>query len=297
MSSAVLSPSSSSPEASVPTPAPDRARPRAGRGFARRVLRPISSLWILALLLVAWEVVGRVAPSVFFPPFSVVMTQFAEDWWSGDPATLFLSEQFWASVPISLSRLARGWGLAVVFGLVIGFALGRSPIARMMYSPVIRFWMSVPNAALLPIALQFFGVTEGMNIFLICFGTVWLITVNTADGVAGVNPDWVRSARSLHLPRWTLYRRVILPAASPHIFAGLRISVSFALILMIVAELYATTAGLGHDVALYQQTFRYKQMWSAFVLIALLGIAINVLFDLLERRVLRWQRRTGLADL
>jgi ABC-type nitrate/sulfonate/bicarbonate transport system permease component len=252
---------------------------------------------MLALLLVAWEVVGRVAPSVFFPPFSVVMTQFGEDWFSPDPAALFFSEKFWGSVPVSLSRLVRGWGLAVLFGLVIGFVLGRSPVARLMYSPVIRFWMSVPNAALLPIALQFFGVTEGMNIFLICFGTVWLITVNTADGVAGVNPDWLRSARSLHLPKATLYTRVVLPAAAPHILAGIRISVSFALILMIVAELYATTAGLGHDVALYQQTFRYKEMWSAFVLIALLGIAINVVFDLVERRILRWQRRSGLADL
>ncbi|CAM3559439.1 ABC transporter permease [Occultella aeris] len=263
----------------------------------RRALSAVGSLWLLAALLVAWEIVARLSPSVFFPPFSVVLGQFGQDWFAARPQTLFASDRFLESVPVSLSRLARGWLLAAVLGVAIGVVLGRSRVARHLYSPVIRFWMSVPNAALLPIALQFFGITEAMNIFLITFGSMWLIAVNTADGVAGVDPSWLRAARSMRLPRPVLYLRVILPAAAPHILAGLRISLGFGLILMIVAELYATTAGLGHDVALYQQTFRYREMWSAFLLIALIGIALNAAVDLLERRLLRWQRRTGLASL
>ena len=287
------------PTAAAPEVAPAVAAITSRPAFSvGRMLRRIASrAWLLVALLIVWEIVARLSPTVFFPPFSVVVVQFATDWFSPDPATFFLSENFYNAVPISLWRLARGWGLAVILGVSIGFLLGRSPVVRLLYSPIIRFWMSVPNAALLPIAIQFFGVSEAVTIFLICFGSMWLIAINTADGVSGVDQDWLRTARSLHLPRRTLYTRVILPAASPHILAGLRISVGFALILMIVAELYATTAGLGHDVALYQQTFRYKQMWSAFVLIALLGIGINVAFDLVETRLLRWQRRAGLASL
>ncbi|RFA09919.1 hypothetical protein B7R54_12435 [Subtercola boreus] len=276
--------------------APGRAGARVV-AFFRRLPRSLLRLWMLVLLLAVWELVARTSPTVFFPPFTVVVGQFGTDWFGGPDAHLFLSEKFWSAVPISLSRLARGWGLAVVLGVVIGFALGRSPLVRMMYNPIIRFWMSVPNAALLPIAIQFFGVSEAVNIFLICFGSMWLIAINTADGVSGVDPDWLRTARSLRIPRGALWTRIIVPAASPHILAGLRISVGFALILMIVAELYATTSGLGHDVALYQQTFKYRQMWSAFILIALLGIVINLVFDVVEKRLLRWQRRAGLASL
>lgn len=252
---------------------------------------------MLVLLLVVWEIVGRRSKSVFFPPISVVWSQFLDDWLSTSPATLFLSHHFWGTVPVTLSRLVRGWAIAVVAGIAIGIVLGRSSVIRTMYSPVIRFVMSVPNAALLPIALQFFGLGGDMNIFLIAFGTVWLIAINTADGVGGVNEDWMKTARSLRLPKRTLYTRVIIPAASPHIFAGLRVSIGFALILMIVGEFYATTEGLGYEIARYQQTFRYSQMWSAFLLIALIGIAINLSFDAVERRSLRWQRRSGLADL
>ncbi|MFT4306475.1 MAG: ABC transporter permease [Microbacterium sp.] len=267
------------------------------RRLPRTLGRLVSFGWLAVALLVLWEVVARVSPTVFFPPLSVVLGQFGQDWLSGDVRTAFLSERFWSTVPVSLSRLARGWLLAVVAGIGIGFLLGRSGITRGLFSPVIRFWMAVPNAALLPIALQFFGVGEGTGIFLIFFGTVWLIVINTADGVAGVNESWLRAARSLRLPRHVLLARVVLPAASPHILAGLRISVNFALILMIVAELYATTAGLGHDIALFQQTFRYPQMWSAFLLIAALGILVNLVFDLIEARLLRWQRRGGFAQL
>lgn len=94
-----------------------------------------------------------------------------------------------------------------------------------------------------------------------------------------------------------LYRNVILPAALPQIMAGLRVSIGIGLILMIISEMYATTAGLGYDVVLFQQTFRYRQMWSAFLVIAILGIVFNLAMNLAEKRMLRWQRRSGLGDL
>jgi len=265
------------------------ARPVAVR--LRRALRPLASLWLLAALLLVWELAARADPSPFLPPFSVVAARFGEDWFAPAPGTLFLSERFLDAVPVSLSRLARGWALAAVLGIAIGVLLGRSRVARALASPVIRFWMSVPGVAVLPIALQFFGVSDAVSVFLIAFGSVWIIATHTADGVAGVDPGWLRTARSLRLPRSALLLRVVLPAAAPSILAGLRVSLGFGLVLMIVAELYATTAGLGHDIARYQQTFRYPEMWSAFLLVALLGIAFNSAVDLVERRVLRWRRR------
>lgn len=263
----------------------------------RLFLKSVGALWLLVALLVAWEVYAKTSPTVFFPPLSDVLVQFRKDWLSSDPSKLFLSSNFYDTVPVSLGRLAAGWALAAVLGIVIGMALGRSPIMAGMYNPIVRFFMSLPNAALLPIVFQIFGPNSSMNVFLIFFGTVWLVVINTADGVSGVDPQWIRSARSLQLGKVALYRRVLLPAAMPQIMAGLRVSIGIGLILMIISELYATTAGLGYNVMVYQQTFQYRQMWSAFLLIALLGIALNAIMTTVEKRVLRWQRRSSLGDL
>lgn len=285
------------PEVVVAQPPVVQRNSRTGFAAVRRFLTPIGSLWLLVALLIAWEVFAQTSPTVFFPPLSDVLVQFRKDWLSSDPSMLFLSSDFYDTVPVSLGRLAGGWGLAVVVGVVIGMALGRSPILAGMYNPIVRFFMSLPNAALLPIVFQIFGPNSSMNIFLIFFGTVWLIVVNTADGVAGVDPQWIRSARSMQLRKPDLYRRVLLPAAMPQIMAGLRVSIGIGLILMIISELYATTAGLGYNVMVYQQTFQYRQMWSAFLLIAVLGIALNAIMTTVEKRVLRWQRRSSLRDL
>jgi len=90
---------------------------------------------------------------------------------------------------------------------------------------------------------------------------------------------------------------VILPAAAPQIMAGIRVSIGVGLTMVIISEFYATTAGLGYQVLQYQETFRYPQMWSAFLLIAIIGLILNLAAARLERRALRWQRRTGLGAL
>jgi len=293
------------PEPSEPPDAADRpalwglARRRSDGSArpGRRLVHSVSSLWLVAVLLGIWELYARATPSIFLPPLSKVLENFASMWLSGRPGQLFLSDLFWSQASRSLSRFGRGWVIAVVMGIVIGVALGRSRAAGHMYNPVVRFFSSIPNTALLPIAVQVFGVTDRMNIFLIFLGSVWVIMINTADGVAGVDPMWLRSARSLHLQPTTLYRRVIVPAAMPQIMAGLRVSLGIGLILMVISELYATTAGLGFQIVVAQTHFRYLDMWSAFVLIGLIGIILNLIFVVIERRVLRWQRRSGLAGL
>lgn len=271
-----------------------------GRSVGRRVaryLRPLTHLWLLGGVLVVWEVYARADPTIFFPPLTLIVEQFGADWISGSPRQAFLSDQFWTAVLPSMSRLARAMLLAFVVGVIGGVLVGRSSVIRGMYSPMIRFWLATPKVVLLPVALQIFGVSDALNIFVIFFGTVWLIMINTADGVAGVNAAWLRSASSMRLSRWQLYRHVILPAAAPQILAGVRVSIGVGLIMVIVSEFYATTAGVGYEVMRFQETFSYLQMWSAFMLIAIIGLVLNFAAARLEHRALRWQRRTGLGAL
>ncbi len=260
------------------------------RGLAIRAGLGIGSLWLLIVLLVLWELVGQASDSLFFPPISEVADRFVEMWITSNPSDAFLSELFWSEAMTSLSRFAQGWAAAVVVGIVCGVLLGSSQVLNRMYSPSVRFFAAIPNTMLLPIAVQIFGVGDNMNVFLIFLGSVWVVMINTCDGVAGVDPMWISSARSLRMSTPARYRLVILPAASPQIFAGLRVSLGIALILMVISEMYATTAGLGHQIIVAQSGFRYLDMWSAFVLIGLIGIVLNLLFGLVEKRLLRWQQ-------
>ena len=96
----------------------------------------------------------------------------------------------------------------------------------------------------------------------------------------------------MRVDRVTLYRMVILPAAAPRILAGLRVALGIGLILMVLSELFATTRGIGYEIALSQQSFRYSQMWAALLVVSIIGVLLNMVFDRVERRILRWNRRS-----
>lgn len=271
------------------SPETPSARRKKKRGFsgARNLL---SSLWLVALLLVAWEVVARIKKVRHFPPLSEIVRQFREDWLSSDVTSLFLTEHFWGNAGPSLQRFLIAWVLSIAIGVACGVALGRSRTLATMFNPVIRFSIATPKTILLPLAVTFFGVRDSMNIFLILIGTVWVVLINTMDAVAAIDRMWLRSAQSIGLTRGHLLVKVVIPAASPQILAGVRVSLGVGLILMVISELYATTSGIGYQITLAQRTFKYLPMWSAIMLVAMIGIALNVFYGLVEKRLLRWTR-------
>jgi ABC-type nitrate/sulfonate/bicarbonate transport system permease component len=277
-----------------------QARPAVARSARRlragRLAGGIASGWLLVAMLAGYQVFALWKDKNYLPTLTDTFRQFRTDWLTTDWRSWFLSDLFWKHGSPSLKRFAQGWILSVVIGIAAGVALGRSRTLAALFAPAIRFSMAIPKTVLLPLALVVFGVRDSMNVFLIMIGTVWVILINTMDGVSTIDPMWVRSARSLGLGRVALLRRVILPAASPQIFAGLRVSLGVGLILMVVSELYATTRGIGYRIALSQKTFEYLDMWSAIMLVAIIGILMNAVFGLIEARYLRWYRQTRLRQ-
>jgi ABC-type nitrate/sulfonate/bicarbonate transport system permease component len=258
-----------------------------------RVIRALgdslSWIWLTVAVLVIWEIAARLVHSLFVPPISQIAATFAQEWLAPDPRTLFTSELFRENVLPSLERFVGGYLAAALVGVAAGIVMGVWWPVGAFFRPLVRFGMSVPATALITIAIAIFGIQSSMNIFLIAVGSVWPILLNTYDGVRSIDRTVLLSARSLQLKQWRIFRSVWLPGASPSIFAGLRVSLGIALVLMVASELYAATDGIGYTLVIHQRTFKMAEVWSDTFLIALIGIVANVLFSAIERRVLRWR--------
>jgi len=244
----------------------------------------------VVLFFVLWEVITQSVRMPYFPPPSVIFENAVSKWFGGPWYSLFLTETGAQQLLPSVGRMLVGWGIAVVLGVVLGFVVGLYPRIAAFFYPAIEFMRNLPPAALLPIFLLILGVGDGMKVAFIALTVVWPILLNTIDGVGSVEQTQLDSARAYNI-RWTrVLRSIILPSALPKIFAGLRVSLSLALILMVVSEMMAATNGIGFEILLGQRTFRIVDMWSGIVVLSALGVLLNIAIQALESRSLRWHR-------
>jgi ABC-type nitrate/sulfonate/bicarbonate transport system permease component len=250
------------------------------RGFALR--------WAMfAVLIGAWELVGRAANSVFFPPPSQIWAAARAAWFSGPASSWHLSADFLDNVPPGLGRMLLAWGVSSVVGIMLGIALGRSPAALDYVGPLLAFLRAIPPPTLVPVFLVLLRLGPPMQLATIVFGVIWPVLINTIEGARSVDQVKTDTVRAFRLPRRLWVLRVVLPAALPKIFAGLRISLSLSLILMVVSELVASTNGLGYLLSAFQAKYDYAAAWAVVALIGLLGYAFNSILLTAEHRLLR----------
>ena len=190
----------------------------------------------------------------------------------------------------SLARLLAGWAGALAVGVTVGTLLGLSATARDYLGPAINFLRAIPPPALLPLFIVLLGIGDGMKAAVIGFGAVWPILLNTADGVASVEPLQRDTARAYRIGFRDELLRIILPAAGPKVFAGLRISLSIAVILMVISEMVATVDGVGFALVQAQRSFRTLDVWAAILVLGVIGFALNAALAAVEGRTLRWHR-------
>jgi ABC-type nitrate/sulfonate/bicarbonate transport system permease component len=243
---------------------------------------------VLAVVVVAWELAARNAPSAFFPPPSAIALAGWRAWFSGPPSRGFLTDGAVADVLPSLARLLGGWSMAAAIGIVLGLALGRSRRTSEYLAPLLAFARAVPPPVVIPVFLILFAVGTPMQLATIVFGVLWPVLLNTADGAAAVDPVKIDTAKVYRVGGLRRLVQVIVPAAAPRIFAGLRVSLSLALILMVISELVASTNGLGHQLVVAQRGFDFTAMWAAIVLLGVVGYALNAALLGVQRRALAW---------
>ena len=233
-------------------------------------------------LLVAWQAWTAHAHSQFFPRLSTILVEFREMW---------LFDQFGTHVVPSLERIALGFGIAVVVGIAVGIPLGLSRWGRLAAMPHIEYWRAIPPPALLPISVVLLhSIGNVQKVSFIAFFCVFPILLNTIDGVRGIDPTLVDTARSYGIRGLERIRRIVLPAAMPQIAAGMRNSLALAVIIMVVAEYFSSTSGVGYVLLISKNTFEMGPMWATIVLIGVLGYLLSLLFVLFERRLLSWHR-------
>ena len=239
---------------------------------------------VLVAALVAWKLATDAADSLFFPPPDDVLAAVWTDWF-GEWSTTW-SE----NLAPSLRRLLTGYGLAAVAAVAAGVAIGRSRTLGDYVEPIIHFVRAIPPPALLPLFIVLLGVGDSMKIALIATGVLPPILLNTIDGLRSIDPLYFDTAESFRISRRRRFTHLILPATAPKVFAGLRISMSIAVILMVISELYAATDGLGFRILRAQRQFKMVDLWAGLVVLGLLGAVLNGVLALAERRILRWTR-------
>jgi len=242
------------------------------------------------LVLLVWAGWSQQAGSFFFPPLIDILRTFGRTW---------LAAGFGSDALPSLERMSLGYAVAVLAGVGGGLLIGSQRLVRQLATPLVEFLRAVPPPLLIPLAILFLGIGPQMKVVVIAGGCLWPILLNTVDGVRGLDPILLETTSVYGVRPLDRLRGVVLPAASPRIFAGLRTALSLALILMVISEMEASTNGIGFFILQSQRSFAIPEMWSGILLLGLLGYHFNAAFALAERRALRWHRgaqRSALAE-
>jgi ABC-type nitrate/sulfonate/bicarbonate transport system permease component len=245
----------------------------------RVLLRLVFVVALPALLVAVWWAASDGSEDVYWPPLRTILETFP-DVWTG--------QRFKDDVLRSVLRLAGGYALAAVVGVALGTVIGSYRRVRAVCEPVLEFLRAVPPPVLVPVIMMFAGIGDTMKVTVIASGCVWPILLNTVEGVRAVDPVMAETARSYGITGAARLRNLVLPSASPQIFAGLRQALSLAIILMVISEMFAASNGLGFTIVQFQRSFAIPDMWTGILVLGLLGFLLSVVFQLVERRVLGW---------
>jgi NitT/TauT family transport system permease protein len=192
----------------------------------------------------------------------------------------------------TLVETVEGFGLAVFVGLTIALAVTTVRVLHRMFYPVIVAVNAVPKLALAPLTIAWFGIGQVSRValvFLVCF---FPVVVSAIAGLTSTPADLAHLARALSASRGQTFRKVRLPSALPHIFVGLKVAVSLAVIGAVISEFTGTPEGLGFAVNSYAGIGKTPEAFAAIILLSVLSMALFYLVVLLERRVVPWARDT-----
>jgi NitT/TauT family transport system permease protein len=247
-----------------------------------RLKKILPSVTLLALLIATWWIVVVQTESVIFPTPLQVVTGTLE---------LAADGTLWEHISSSLLRVGAGFGLAIIVAIPLGLWMGRVDMAFITLNPVFQILRPISPIAWIPLAILWFGVGNVSPIFLIFIASVFPMIVQTAAGVHTIERRYLRAAENFGVSRFTLFRRVIIPAVLPEIIVGMRITLGVAWLVVVAAEMIALRSGLGYLIMDSRNAGnRYDLVIAAMIIIGIIGLLLDGLTRLLERlKSVRWR--------
>jgi NitT/TauT family transport system permease protein len=263
------------------------ARPAVKVGFLRRARAVALALIVPLGLLGCWEVMVRLATTRLIPrpvDVAIMMWDFAFGGVYDDAFSGSLPVHLWMSV----QRVYGGFLLAAAIAIPLGLLIGRLPLLRAMLDPTISLLRPIPVTAWLPLSMIFFGLGPRAAVFLVFLGAFYPILLNTVFGVKSVDLRLFEAAAMLGCRGPQLFRSVVLPAAMPSIFNGLRLGLGFAWILIVVGEMTGVSEGLGAVIMDGRTLSRTDLVITGMIVIGVSGFISDRVIVLLNNRVMHW---------
>ncbi len=245
----------------------------------KNIIPPL--LLVSTVIALWWWVVVRTDSLIFPTPLQVVT------------GTLELAADgtLWEHIGASLFRVGVGFLIAVLVAVPVGLWMGRVQGAYRTLNPIFQIMRPISPIAWIPLAILWFGMDEVSPIFLIFIAAVFPMILQTASGVHTIERRYLHAAENFGVSRWTLFRRVIVPAGLPEIVVGMRISLGVAWLVVVAAEMVALRSGLGYLIIDSRNAGnRYDLVIAAMIIIGIIGLCLDGLMRLLEKlRSVRWR--------
>lgn len=245
--------------------------------------RRIGTVVVTLAIFAGWSAIvatGVVSP-VFLPAPAAAIAALWDGLAHGDLVAL---------TSATLGRMFYGWILASLAGIALGALVGTSERARLYLLPTLEVLRPLPASSLLPVGIALFGLTPGMLLATIAFGSIWPVLLATVHGFSSVDRRLHEVAFALRLSRLDFARKFGLPNAAPDILSGLRLSLTAALIVTVVGEMLTAQQGLGTTILMAGRTFRSTDLYAGVILLGLVGAFNNALLGFADRNLLAWRR-------
>ncbi|TMJ45024.1 MAG: ABC transporter permease [Alphaproteobacteria bacterium] len=236
----------------------------------------------LVILLLVWEAIG--ASGLVDPLFISSPTGVTRAAW-----LLSQRRDFWTDLQVSATEFMLGYGAALAVAIPLGLALGLSKRLQYLIGPFVDTLNAVPRVTLLPLIIIWCGIGIWSKVVVVFLGAVIPILINAQSGVKASEARFIRVARSFSASRFKIFSSIILPGVVPFIFTGAKYGAGRALLGVVVGELYASTAGLGHLIADAGNTFQTDVVFVGALLFMAAGLIVVALLDVFEQRFERWR--------
>lgn len=244
--------------------------------FFGKLLKSGVLSWIIALIV--WHIISLFSKPDYLPgPIATAL----------GTKELILDGTLFKFILVSLRRVLTGWGFGVLVAVPLGLLIGRVKFFKELAEPFLNFFRFIPAIAFITLFILWFGIGEQSKIILIMYATAFIVTINTATGVMAVDEDKIRAARSLGASELQILLNVIVPAAIPYIFTGVRLAMGNSFMAIVGAEMIAAKEGVGYMIWTSRLYFKTDWVFTGLLSLGLMGFATDTLLRLIGAKAMK----------